>query len=71
MMIQWSSFAQMKERKEDNSYDATGVDSDVASFLSWSKSICNPESSSMRIRGPSRLMTPFEVNTLNRQRQGD
>jgi hypothetical protein len=38
-------------RKNDNSDIASGVNYGVASFLSWWKSISNPETDNTRIRG--------------------
>ena len=43
----------MKERKKkDDSNVVTGMNYGVASFLSWSTSICNHETSISRIRVP-------------------
>ena len=39
-----------KERKENGSEGAAIVIHGMASFLSWSKSICNPETCITRIR---------------------
>ena len=39
-------------RKNDNSDIANDVNYGVASFLSWWKSVCNPETGITRIRGP-------------------
>lgn len=40
----------------------------MSTFLSWSKSICNPETSITRIREPRRLCLPSKLNTLNGRR---
>ena len=42
------------ERKQDGSDAATGVNYSVASFLSWSKSICNSETGISKIRATSK-----------------
>ena len=42
----------MEERKEDDSDVATSANHGVASFSSWSNSICDPETVMTRIRGP-------------------
>ena len=48
-------------RKKKEIFDvATGMIYGVASFSSWSKSICDSKTNIMRIRGPRRQMPPFE-----------
>ena len=50
-----------KERKENGSEGAAIVIHGMASFLSWSKSICNPETCITRIRRAfGKLKPPFE-----------
>ena len=53
-----------KERTKDDSDVATSVKYRVALFSSWSKSVCNPETSVTRIRGPPRLLPPFKGEHL-------
>ena len=43
-------FSNKKERKKDDSAVATGMQYGVASFSSWSRSVCNLETGIMRIR---------------------
>ena len=56
--LYWSKFfisvweIERSERKKDNSDVGVGVSYGVASFSSWSKSICNPKPGIARIRGP-------------------
>ena len=49
-----------KERKGDNVDVAIGMNYGVASFFSWFKSICNPKTNIMRIRGPPMTTTSFQ-----------
>jgi hypothetical protein len=42
---------QCERRKKDNSDVSTSISYGVASFLSWSKSICNPETGIMKVKG--------------------
>ena len=53
-----------KESKKDDFHVATGVDYDVTSFSSWSKSTCNPETGITRIRGAPRLLPPLKGEHL-------
>ena len=50
---------------------AIGVNDGVASFLSWSKFQCNPETGIMSIRGRPKLLPPppFKGEHLNGRRQ--
>ena len=50
----------MRERKKDDFNVATGINYSVASSLSWSTSICNPEMGITRIRGASRNTASLE-----------
>jgi hypothetical protein len=48
-----------KERRDD--FDvAIGVIYGVASSLSWSKSMCNPDTGIARIRGPLKTIASFQ-----------
>ena len=49
----WSE-REKDERKQDSSDAATGVNYNVASFSSWSKSICNSETGISKIRATSK-----------------
>ena len=55
--------SQGKRRKIRSNVD-TNVNYGVASFLSWSKSICNSKKGITRIRRPQRLLSPFEGEHL-------
>ena len=56
-----------EEKRGDDSGVATGVNYGIASFLSLSKSICNPETGV--IRGSRRILPPFKDENFNRSRQ--
>jgi hypothetical protein len=51
--------ARKKEIRKDKFNVTTGMNYGVASFLSWSKSICNPEIGIIEIRGPLRSNASF------------
>ena len=53
-----------KERKKDDYDVATSMNYVIASFSSWSESICNPKMGILRIEGPQRLLPPFEGEHL-------
>jgi hypothetical protein len=47
----------IESRMKDNSNVAIGMNYDVASVLSWSKSICNPDTCIIVIKGPPMTQT--------------
>ena len=53
-----------KKEKKDDTDAATGVSYGVASFSSWSKSICNPQMGFTRIRRPPKTIASFWRWTL-------
>ena len=55
----------MEERKEDDSDVATSANHGVASFSSWSNSICDPETIMTRIRGPENYYLLLKMITVN------
>lgn len=60
-------FLSRRKKKKDDSDVATGVKYGVASFSSWSKSICNLEIDFSRIRGlPKTTASPLEGEHLER-----
>ena len=60
-----------RERKNDRFDVATTMNYGVASFLSWSKSICNPKMGIMRKRVPNDYCILSKANTLNMCGQAD
>ena len=50
-----------REQKKDDYDVATNVNYHVACFSSWYESTCNPEMDITKIKGPRRLLPPFEV----------
>ena len=61
----------LPKRKKDDSNIATILNYDVASSLSWSKFICNPEMGITRVKGSQRLLSLLKVNTLNKHGKAD
>ena len=55
----------MQERNKDDSGIVIGVNYGVASFLSWSKSICNPKHALQELKVPKDYYLHLFVNTLN------
>jgi hypothetical protein len=51
--------SESRKEKKDNSDVLTGVNYGVASFSSWSKSICNPKIGGTRIRGSPKTIASF------------
>lgn len=57
-------YRRKRKENEDSCDGVNDVNYGIASFSSWSMSLCNPEMGITRLEGPQRLLPPLKVKHL-------